>query len=81
MTQTKQPPGRPANMPLSAQEQRVLDWVTRHRLGVLLETQVTASGLSRALDGLLARGLLEMCERPDVRERGGIPAAGVRLRR
>lgn len=64
--------------------QRLVDWLRAAPSGTLLESQVTASGLSRALDELLADGTAAIVEHPTVRERGrstGItyPAAAVRL--
>lgn len=50
---------------LSRSERRLLEWCSRT---LVLESQVTASGLSRALNELLLKGAVRMVDHPTVRE-------------
>lgn len=50
---------------LSRSERKLLEWCSRT---LVLESQVTASGLSRALNELLLKGAVRMVDHPTVRE-------------
>jgi hypothetical protein len=54
---------------------KLVEWLAR--TSPLLESQVVASGLSRALNEALLDGLATMGEHPTVKERSGVPAAAV----
>ncbi|BCB21994.1 hypothetical protein [Bosea sp. ANAM02] len=61
---------------LSRSERKLLEWCART---LVLESQVVASGLSRALNELLLKGAVRLVDHPTVR--GGasrlVPAAAV----
>lgn len=61
---------------LSLSERKLLEWCSRT---LVLESQVTASGLSRALNVLLLKGAVRMIDHPTVREGASrvVPAAAV----
>ena len=66
---------------MNAKEKRLLEWLQTTPSGTLLESQVVGSGLSGALNSLLLAGKVDMAEHPTVRERSGIPASAVVLKR
>ena len=61
---------------LSRSERKLLEWCSRT---LVLESQVVASGLSRALNELLLKGAVRMVDHPTVREGKSrlVPAAAV----
>ena len=66
---------------MSPKAKKLLDWLARAEGGRLLESQITGSGLSRALDELLLACLVDMEGHPTVKERNGVPAASVVLKK
>lgn len=62
---------------MSAKEQKLLEWLGRVEGGMLLESQVTSSGMSRALNDLILKGLVTLVEHPTVRERTSLPGVVV----
>lgn len=61
---------------LSSSERKLLEWCART---LVLESQVVASGLSRALNELLLKKAVRMVDHPTVREGKSrlVPAAAV----
>jgi hypothetical protein len=68
-------------MKLGPKEKRLLDWLERTEGRTLLESQVVASGLEKALVNLLLAGLADMDAHPTVKDRSGWPASAVMLRK
>jgi hypothetical protein len=56
-------------------EKRLLEWLAR--ASPVLESQIVSSGLSNALNGLLATGWADMIAHETVKDRDGAPAAAV----
>jgi len=67
--------------PLAGKPRKLLEWLQRSEGGILLESQVVASGMSRAIDELILARLVTMEAHPTVLERTepSIPAAAVVL--
>lgn len=61
---------------LSRSERKLLEWCART---LVLESQVVASGLSRALNELLIKGAVRLVDHPTVREGSSrlVPSAAV----
>jgi hypothetical protein len=65
---------------MTPKEAKLLEWVKRVPTGVL-ESQIVGSGLSKALDGLVRAGLVDIVGHPTVKDRGSnAPAAAVVVR-
>jgi DNA-binding HxlR family transcriptional regulator len=66
---------------LTPKQKKLLEWLQRVDNKMLLESQVTSSGLSRELNDLLVLGLVDMDAHPTVVERRtmSVPAAAVTL--
>jgi hypothetical protein len=60
-------------------QQKLLEWIARVPTGVL-ESQITASGLSKALNDLLRAGRVDIVAHPTVKD-GNAPAAAVVIRK
>ena len=58
------------------QLQKLLGWLSRHE--GLLESQIVASGLSKALNEAILRGWADITD-IGVRERSGVPAAAYKI--
>lgn len=67
--------------PLAAKARKLLAWLKRSEGGMLLESQIVASGLSRAIDELILARLVTLDAHPTVMERTTppIPATAVVL--
>jgi hypothetical protein len=66
---------------MNAKEQKLLEWLRRSQDGMLLESQVVASGMSRTINDLILKGLVTIDAHPSVFERTSppVPAAAVVL--
>jgi hypothetical protein len=66
--------------PLGAKARKLLEWLLRTD-GMLLESQVVASGMSRAIDDLILARLVTLEAHPTVKERTTppIPATAIVL--
>lgn len=85
MNSTERPavagPVEPTVRPLAAKARKLLEWLKRVDGGTLLESQVVASGMSRAIDELILARLVTLDAHPTVKERTTppIPATAVVL--
>ena len=58
---------------MSPKEKKLLDWLRRSEGGMLLESQVVGSGLSKALNELLLKQLVDLRPHPTVVTRSQPP--------
>lgn len=66
---------------MTPRHKKIIEWIGGSQSGMILESQIAASGLGRALNTLLMDGFVDIVPHPTVTERTSppIPAAAVVL--
>jgi hypothetical protein len=53
---------------MTPKEEKLLEWIKNTPSGMVLESQIVGSGLSKALNELLLKGLVELDAHPTVKD-------------